>query len=99
MANFFISEFETVVHAGGPVPAGLLPAQAHQKFTFTTATQSSVFGKKTRFIRVVSDANCYILAGDNPTATASNALRLIANRPEYFGVKAGQKLSVYDGTS
>lgn len=57
------------------------------------AAQSAAFNSATRYIRVWCDAQASFLVGTNPTAT--NAMSpLSASLPEYFGVKAGQKISV-----
>jgi hypothetical protein len=69
-----------------------------------TQAQSAAFGSATKFIRVHTDAICSIVigptslnSGAGPEATTSNK-RLAANQTEYFGVSAGQKLSVISNT-
>ena len=70
--------------------------------TYTVSTQSAALDKRTRFVRLIADADCHIAAGTNPTATSSST-RLEANVAEYFGVQSigttGTKLAAYDGTS
>ena len=100
MANLYITEFRSVAHdaTGLPIPVGDTPRLANQKVSFTTSTQSAVFNQQTSLIRLISDADCHIAFGDNPTATASQMF-VKANTAEYFGVRPGDKLAVYDGTS
>jgi len=54
--------------------------------------QSAAFGNTTKYIRVWCDAQASYLVGSNPTATAAMS-PLSASLPEYFGVRAGQKIS------
>ena len=82
----------------GVAQAVKLPAVADQAITFTSATLSSAFNNITKIVRVATDTQCYIAVGSAPTATASSML-LPAFGVEYFGVTAGDKISVYDGTT
>lgn len=62
----------------------------------TSSAQSAAFGGDTFEIRVVSDTDCWINIGADPTAAATtdNNLFLPANVVEYFHVSPGQKLAV-----
>lgn len=82
----------------GVAQAVSLPAIADQAVSFTTATLSTAFNDATKIIRLCPDTQCYIAVGLAPTATA-NSMLLPAFAVEYFGVKAGDKISVYDGTT
>lgn len=82
---------------GRVLPICQLPA-ASQAVTFTTSAQSAAFAADTKFIRVVADAAAHIAVGDNPTATATSMF-LPANSVEFFGVKGGDKIAAYDGSS
>jgi hypothetical protein len=82
----------------GVAQAVKLPALANQAITFNTATQSAALNTATKIVRLATDTQCYIEVGSNPTATA-NSMLLPASGVEYFGVTAGDKISVYDGTS
>lgn len=100
MATLHISEAASLGEdgRGKQIPVFPEPARTTQAVTFTTATQSSAFGKDTRFIRIYSTAACHIAFGSNPTATASSPK--YAGETEYFRVvNGGDKLSVYDGVS
>lgn len=57
------------------------------------AAQSAAFNTKTRFVRVICDAQCSIKFGSSPTATNQNK-PLAAMQAEYFAVIPGQKISV-----
>jgi hypothetical protein len=104
MAYLYITEYSHLGtdREGKPVPVGREPG-TEQRVTFTTATQSTAFAKDTRFVRIQADADCFVLFGANPTATAANAKPMTADASEYFGVDpltvSGLKLSVYDGSS
>lgn len=90
MAKLWITE---LAYMPGMSQVAQLPPIAEQVVTFTTTTtQSAAANHSTRFVRVISDADCHIAVGDNPTATTSS-LKLIAGSPEYFGVGAGQKIA------
>ena len=68
-------------------------AAALEKVTISATTaQSAALNADTKFVRVLADANCCIIAADNPTATTSD-LPLTAEGAEYFGVIAGQKIA------
>lgn len=95
MANLWITELRTmpIDCNGKTVEAALLPAITTQKVTISgTSAQSAALNADTKFVRVMADANCCILAAADPTATTSN-LPLTAEGAEYFGVFAGQKIA------
>lgn len=101
MAKLYITEFE--MNSQDPTGEGLwIPnlsqAIAHQVIDFTTSTQSATLNKRTSFIRVISDDRAHVKVDENPTATDQHT-RLPANSPEHFGVRGGDILAVYDGTS
>lgn len=100
MAFLYIQEYEDLAQdrAGNHIPAGNEPAVASQRVTFTVAAQSAAFDGRTRFVRLIADADAFVAFGDNPTATASS-MKINADTAEYFGVRPGIKLSVYDGVS
>lgn len=97
MAKLHISEFVALAPDGAAFPAVMqlpqLPPVAQQTVTFTTSTQSSALNASTRFVRVISDADCHIEVGANPTATTSS-LKLMSGSAEYFGVTPGHKIAV-----
>ena len=104
MATLQISEFKRLaVDANGNVlAAGDMSGAVFQTpVTYTTSTQSAVLSDDTRFVRLIADADCHVLFGTSPTATATHT-RLEANVAEYFGVgpHAGlMKIAAYDGSS
>ena len=101
MATLYITEFhnQVVDSNGRPLTGrGQLPAVAEQTVAIGAGSVvSAAFNSQTTFIRVCSDAVCSIVAGAAPTATPNN-MRLPANSPDYFAVKAGQKLAVITNT-
>lgn len=95
MGKIYISEFSNVASdqiAIGSLPMVSLPPLAEQAITFGTTTQSLDFNASTKYVRVLSDADCHIVVGANPTATTSS-LRLSSGSAEYFSVTPGQKLA------
>lgn len=59
----------------------------------TVAGQSAAFARKTRMVRVHTDAVIKIfVGGTNPAATA-NSDRMAANQTEYWAVREGDKLA------
>jgi len=105
MATLNITEFRDLAFdsRGNPVPVGDLDTVlTSQNVTYTTSTQSATLDKRTRFVRVIADADCNIATGTNPTAAATDT-RLEANVAEFFGVQpkgtTGTKIAAYDGTS
>lgn len=55
--------------------------------------ESATFSAGTTFIRVKAEVQCSILIGTGAVATTSNAM-MSAGDTEYFGVKAGDRISV-----
>ena len=100
MATASILEFSELRHdaKGQVVPVAQLTNTVEQSVTFTTSTQSATFDGRTRYIRIVADAKAYFRCGTNPTATAAGPW-IAADSVEYFGVRPGQKIAFYDGTS
>ena len=100
MATLYIQEYSRLGHDadGHRIQAGQEPAIASQTVSYTTSTQSVAFDQRTRLIRVIADADVHLLFGSDPTATASD-LKMVQDSAEYFGVKPGQKVAAYDGTS
>lgn len=105
MATLQITEFAYMTKDANNqlIPVGELDSVVTtQTVTYTTSTQSNTLDKRTRFVRVIADADCHLAAGTNPTATASDP-RLEANVAEYFGVQpkgtSDTKIAAYDGVS
>ena len=99
MPKLYIAEFSgQQVDAGlARIPAGSLPAVAHQVVDFAgTSVQSQLFNTATRYVRLHADAACHVLVSSgNPTATTIN-MRLPADGVEYFAVQPGQRLAVIE---
>ncbi len=107
MAIFHIEEHNGLLstNAGDSPAIGGNIAQAVKQPGLTTqvvdygaATSSNAFSAATNLIRISTLVDCYYVVGAGPTATANSSL-LPAGGVEYFGVNAGDKISVYDGTT
>jgi hypothetical protein len=64
----------------------------------SSSTQSTALGAQTRCVRLVSNTDCYIAIGSNPTATTSGLL-LLASQPEYFTVRPGELIAVIQSSA
>lgn len=72
-----------------------------QQVTFTgTSAQSSAFASTTKKISVVSNQDCYVQIGSNPTATAvAGSFFLPAKVVVKFGVEGGEKIAAIQSTA
>lgn len=74
----------------------MLPISDEQ-VTFTSSAQSSAFDG-VNIVRFIADADAYIVFNTNPTADA-NDMYIPANTIEYFAIRQGEKMAIYDGTT
>ena len=95
MSKLYIAEFGTQTSTiyGQLLQLPKLPPVTGQVVTFTTSTQSAALNAETTYVRAISDADCHLEVGSNPTATTSSVIKLTAGVPEYFGVTAGHKIA------
>lgn len=95
MATLWIREFKKI--GGGAArlaPVAQEPAAAGQDFDFTTtAGASAAFSASTVIVRLISDADCFLAFGDDPTADEDTGFLLKADIAEYVGVYPGHKVS------
>lgn len=101
MANAYIREYAgmAVQAAGMGIQAPQEPALATQTVSFTTTTQSAALHANTKLVLVTADAAHNMVAGASPSATATDYPLFTADTERFFGVKGGDKLSFYDGSS
>lgn len=102
-AKLYISEYAnvgTAVYAEGG-QSGVLEVSAEPSLQQTPvdfsggAASSAPFGSHTRFVRIICDAQCSVKFGAVGQSAPTNAnMPLGAMTPEYFGVAAGQIISV-----
>jgi hypothetical protein len=96
MATLYVTEFLKIgKDANGQFAqaASQLPLAEQTVTISASSAQSSAFSTQTALVRLVSDVNCCILFGTDPTATASKML-LVAYVPEYFVVPSGKSYKV-----
>ena len=104
MATLWITEYTNIAESfkGKPVLSGQEPAVTTQTVSYTTTTQSLDFQDVTRFVRLIADADVYVMFGESPTATVSST-KLQADVAEYFGIERNRnetlRLAAYDGSS
>lgn len=71
----------------------------HNKLTFSTEASvevgSSLSAARKYLVRIVVDADGFVLIGDDPTAAndGTSGWWMGADNPEYFGIEAGQSIS------
>ena len=95
MSNLSVTEYDntTLDARGDSMPVATNPGVTIQNISFTaTAGVSAAFDRDTKLVRVISDADCRILFGANPTAVVTDML-LKAGSVEYFGVTPYIKIS------
>ncbi len=84
MATLYITEYERVDN--GHPPVAMVPALVKQTVALSgSSAQSAEFNKRTRMVRIHTDAICSVAFGANPTATATDS-RLAADQTEYFAL-------------
>jgi len=97
MSELNITEYSSLLQVNGnPVMVGGEPSIKAQTVEFSLSPgESSVFHPATGLVRLVSDTDCRILIGTDPSVTESGTI-LPAGLPEYFGVRKGEshKISV-----
>ena len=74
----------------------LRPTTHQGKTSGGTSVQSTAFSSQTRYVRIASTADIYILFGANPTAVAtanSSTIFIPADQPEIFKVSPGEKVA------
>lgn len=78
---------------GNDVQVGRLGPSKTPAVTLSS-TQSTVMADPRCYaVRIVSNVDCYIAIGLDPTATAAST-RLVAFQPEYFGASVGEKVAM-----
>jgi hypothetical protein len=97
----YITEFKGAPPNSVYYQAATPPALANQAVNITpnSSVQSAAFNSATGLIRVqcaaTSPAVCNVqIGGTNPTA-GGTSMRMLDGQTEYFVVKAGDKLAVY----
>lgn len=97
MAVVYITEYaaQAADAANRLAPMPKEPPVTTQTVAIGVEAKSAAFNTLTRMIRVHTDAVCSVLVGG--TATTSSP-RMAADTTEYFGVEAGQQLSVISNT-
>jgi phospholipase C len=97
----FITEFKGAPPNSVYYQAATAPPLANQAIVITpnSSEQSAAFNSATGLIRVqcaaTSPAVCNVqIGGTNPTATGAS-MRMLDGQTEYFVVKAGDKLAVF----
>lgn len=96
MATLYIKEFAELARdaKGNVIPAGLEPPVAEQVEAIgATSSQSNTLNAATRFVEIVTDANCHYKVGDDPEASTSTAY-MAAGQSKFFGVQPGQSMKI-----
>lgn len=91
MATLNISQFSGATMLPGSVliPVLTLPPIGVETLTFTTSAPSAALDAGCTLLRLVADADCYILMGTGtPVASPSNGVRLTAKAEYIFAIGA-----------
>lgn len=87
--------FSTVVDTRRELPAPMASGAINQTVAFTgTASLCAPFNQKTTLLRIFNTVDCFIQVGESPTATVGGSIFCAGGIYHYFGVKAGERLSV-----
>lgn len=99
MTKAYITEFSDMQQLTGHlIGAANQPDIATQVVDYTSAhAESAAFNVKTKFIRIHVDSIASIKFGTAPVATTSHP-RMAAGATEYYGVRAGDIVSVVTNT-
>lgn len=100
MGKLSVVEYANVAKDGNGVPMqgiGQGPGIISE-FDFTTAAASVAFSTGTRFIRLCSEIDAYLLFAAVPVADVDDIF-LPADTVAFFDVVVGEKVSAYDGSS
>lgn len=100
MANLWLSEYASHgmrqrggVRSDAPALASPVTTSPQTLAISGTSEASNAFHERTRLIRFVSDVDCYVEIGANPTAS-SGSERVVAGLPEIRAVPTGFKIAV-----
>ena len=96
MATLFIGEYESLAtdSHGNVIAAVQEPALKEQQVDFTAGEAKSVnFDKRTRFVRLHTNAPCHFKFGASPVAVSGVNQPMVTGQTEMFGVP-GDKIKV-----
>lgn len=95
MAKVYVAEFDKVAVAQHPMLAGDCPPLNGQEIEITGSLVpvSDPFKGDTRMIRVFSEADCFVVIGEDTAAADAVRLPMAANQTEYFGAKHPMKIA------
>ncbi len=73
------------------------PRIAESIASAVTSTQTTATAKRGEFARIEAVDACYVMAGQNPTVTATNGYRIAIGKTEYIGpLSEGDEIAVLD---
>lgn len=97
MATLFVCVWEHAVEVAVGDPL--------QEFTVnitatSTPSAAAIVGDKrrSRRVRLFADADCFVTWGETPVAVSTASRPMGAENPEYFEIKASQKIAVIERT-
>lgn len=91
-ATCYVTEFRG--YSPVTYQAAQAPSLVDQAVTFTTSSvQSAAFNYYTTLVRVQCDVACWVIFGDNPTATTAK-MKLAAGQTEYFAVTVNSNVKL-----
>lgn len=97
MGKVIINEFQRTANDGSTPAAG--PRLGTKAVEIGAASaQSAVLSSGTTFVRIFAEADCSIVIGPDPTATADEGIPLAAGQFDYLAVDRGDKVAVIGRT-
>lgn len=98
MPRLWITEYRELASDGRGTVIQLPSEPSHtQVVDFGAPTLSAPFRRETAYVRLVSNADCFVEFGNPPQAAGSKSEFLPARGEAFRRVRGGQRLSVYDG--
>ena len=91
MATLYITEYESLVVDPNnyPIQIPKEPHVATQAITISSShAESSQFNALTKFVRITTDTDCYVIFGDSSVQSTTSHPLLSANAVEYRGITA-----------
>ena len=102
MADAYVTQFTELKRMRSHTFAPIVqyPPLVNEKVTFTTTTaNAAAFVEGTRILLIQCEVECFYEVGETPVADADSIYLPAAIKERYIGVKPGDKIAFWDGSS
>jgi hypothetical protein len=90
MANLYVTEFSDVPIANGNIQIAQCPPISNTILSLSSqSTATGVVSANTRYVRIATDTNCFVVISSAPTSASTSGMRMVADQVEYFGLRSG----------